>query len=82
MNINHIIACMDGSGRLPGANMDERHRLISEIPEQEEVAIVTISVALVLLSERYTVDAIHRRMAHDAEPRESDVDVLIGSKHL
>lgn len=48
---------MDGSGWLPGANMDEWHRLVSEIPEQEEIAVVTIPVALVLLSERYTVDA-------------------------
>ena len=73
---------MDGSGWLPGANMDEWHRLVSEIPEQEEIAVVTIPVALVLLSERYTVDAVHRRMAHDAESRESDIDFLIGSKYL
>ena len=73
---------MDGSGWLPGANMDEWHRLVSEIPKQEEVAIVTISVALVLLSEGYSVDSIHRWVAHDTETREFDVDFLIGSKHL
>ena len=73
---------MYGGSWLPGAHMDERHRLISEIPEQEEVTVVTIPVALVLLSERYTVDSVHRRVAQDAEPRKSDVDFLIGSKHL
>lgn len=53
--------------------MNERHRLVSEIPEREE-AVITIPVALVLLSERYAVDSVHRRVAQDAEPRKSDVD--------
>ena len=45
----------------------EWHRLVSEVPEQEEITIITVSVALVLLSQCHSIDAIHGRVSHDAE---------------
>ena len=73
---------MYDSCRLPGAHVDERHGRVAEIPEQKEIAVVCIAVALVLLSQGDAVNAVHRRMAHDAESRELQVYLLIDCKYL
>lgn len=67
---------------MPSSDVDEWHRLVSEVPEQEEITIIAVSVALVLLSQCYSIDAIHGRMSHDAEARELDIYLLVGSEYL
>lgn len=73
---------MYGSCRLPGAHVDEWHGRVAEIPEQKEIAVVCVAVALVLLPEGDAVNAVHRRMAHDAESREFQAYLLVGCKYL
>lgn len=82
MYTDYIVSAMYGSCRLPGAHVDEWHGRVAEIPEQKEIAVVCVAVALVLLPEGDAVNAVHRRMAHDAESREFQVYLLVDCKYL
>lgn len=81
-DVHHLVVVIDGFGWLPCADMYQRHRLVAEIPQQEQIAVVRIAVALVLLTQAYTVDAVHGGMTHYAEIRELNVNILIGGKGL
>ena len=69
-------------GRLPCSDMDEWHRFVSEIPQQKEITIITVSVALVLLSQSYTINAVQGGMSHDTKTGEFDIYLLVCRKHL
>ena len=57
MYTDYIVSAMYGSCRLPGAHVDERHGRVAEIPDQKEIAVVCVAVALVLLSQGDAVNA-------------------------
>ena len=62
--------------------MDERHGGIAEVPQQKQPAVVGITVALIALAQRYSVDAVFSGMAHYAEVGEAHVHLLVHAEHL
>lgn len=62
--------------------MDKWHGSVAEVPQQKQPAIIGIAVALIALAQRYSVDAIFRRMAHYTEVGEAHVHLLVHAEHL
>ena len=82
MNVDDVSFPSYRRGRLPCSDMDEWHRFVSEIPQQKEITVITVSVALVLLSQSYTINSVHGRMSHDAKAGELDIYLLVCRKHF
>ena len=58
--------------------MNQRHRHISEIPQQEKISVVIVCAARIFLPECDAVEASHRGVTHDSELGEIHVDGLAG----
>lgn len=81
-DVYHSFRTADGCRRLPRSHVYERHGRIAEVPQQKQPTVVRVAVAAVALAQRNAVDAVFRRMAHDAEVGEPHVDCLVDGEHL